>query len=216
MLDDVDIVIDAMNTLLGRRGLPRLDREAYRRIFTFPVKSYYARLGFDFEREPFEQLAAEYIHEFTSDKYRFSLHGDAGFVLDRIHSLGIGQSILSASREQELADSIKKLGIAHYFSKVAGLTDHYANSKVDRGKALLSDLNLDPREILLIGDTLHDHEVSHEIGCDCLIVANGHQSLHLLEGLPSALVGSLKDVAGWIEPLLSEHACSRQGKASKM
>ncbi len=31
-------------------------------------------------------------------------------------------------------------------------------------------------ETLLIGDTIHDFEVAREIGADCLLIANGHQS----------------------------------------
>jgi len=35
-------------------------------------------------------------------------------------------------------------------------------------------------ETLLIGDTLHDYEVASEIGADCILVANGHQSRNIL------------------------------------
>ncbi|MDR3625646.1 MAG: HAD hydrolase-like protein [Ignavibacteriaceae bacterium] len=31
-------------------------------------------------------------------------------------------------------------------------------------------------EVLLIGDTVHDFEVAQEIGADCLLIADGHQS----------------------------------------
>ncbi len=34
--------------------------------------------------------------------------------------------------------------------------------------------------MLLIGDTIHDHEVSVEIGCECILVADGHQSIERL------------------------------------
>lgn len=199
LLDDVDIVIDAMNRLLSRRGLPNLDRETYKRIFTFPVKEYYAQIGFDFNRESFEQLAAEYIKEFTSGEYRFKLHEDAENVLGYIRGKGIGQSVLSASREEELLVIVKKLGIKQYFKSLAGLHNHYATSKVERGKALINELCLDPKEVIIIGDTIHDYEVTCEIGCDCLLVANGHQSHERLEVLATDIVRSLKDVVGRIK-----------------
>lgn len=40
LLDDVDIVIEAMNRLLKRRNMPLLDYYTYKKIFTFPVKDY--------------------------------------------------------------------------------------------------------------------------------------------------------------------------------
>jgi len=100
LLDDVQIVIDAMNTLLKRRNLPLLDANKYKNIFTFPVKDYYAKLGFDFSLEPFEKLTTEYISEFNSCKYQFRLHDKVDEILNRINNLGISQSILSASQEQ--------------------------------------------------------------------------------------------------------------------
>ena len=55
LLDDVDIVIDCMNSLLKKRNLPLLHVDKYKDIFTFPVKDYYSQLGFDFTTEPFEK-----------------------------------------------------------------------------------------------------------------------------------------------------------------
>jgi len=54
-----------------------LDKEKYRNIFIFPVKDYYTQLGFDFNIEPFEKLATEFISEFSSEKYQFRLHHGA-------------------------------------------------------------------------------------------------------------------------------------------
>ena len=82
LLDDVDIVIGAMNTLLKRRNLPLLGKEKYKKIFTFPVKEYYAQLGFDFSIEPFEKLAVEYMTELNSDKYQFKLYSGVVKILE--------------------------------------------------------------------------------------------------------------------------------------
>lgn len=196
LLDDVNIVVDAMNSLLMRRNMPALDLEKYRDFFAFPVKDYYVRLGFDFGKEPFEELALEYISEFNSDKYGFKLHNGVTTVLEYFRTMGIGQSILSASKEQELNKVLLQLNIREFFVKVAGLGNHYADSKVVRGKELLADLNLEPLDVILVGDTIHDYEVSRELGCDCLLVCNGHQShKRLLE----CNVDIVNDVTGVME-----------------
>ena len=65
LFDDVALCIQVMNGMLEKRGLPRLaGPEQYRQVFTFPVEEYYKALGFDFGREPFSQLAVEYISEY--------------------------------------------------------------------------------------------------------------------------------------------------------
>ena len=65
LFDDVALCIQVMNGMLEKRGLPQLaGPEQYRQVFTFPVEEYYKALGFDFGREPFSQLAVEYISEY--------------------------------------------------------------------------------------------------------------------------------------------------------
>jgi phosphoglycolate phosphatase len=199
LLDDVHIVIEAMNGLLEKRGLPLLDPHRYKEIFTFPVRDYYFLLGFDFDAEPFEKLASEFISEFNSRKYRFRLHDGAEEVLNFIKSMGIGQSILSASLERELKADIGRLNIGGYFVRIAGLDNHYAMSKVERGKRLLADLGLEPREVLLIGDTLHDYEVSEEIACDCLLIGGGHQSYERISVCGAGVVETISEVIEFIK-----------------
>ncbi|MDF2675683.1 MAG: putative phosphatase [Clostridiales bacterium] len=201
LLDDVEIVIQAMNHLLKKRGLPLIDYETYKSIFAFPVKSYYIELGFDFKEEPFEKLAAEYIEEFNSDKYCFKLFNEAEKVLSHFYNIGIGESILSASQEEELNGTVNRLGIKKYFKRIVGLNNHYANSKVDRGKELLTELNLKSEEVILVGDTIHDYEVACELGCNCLLISNGHQSYDRIEKLPVNIVSSLLDVSKLIQEI---------------
>ena len=60
--DDIDLGIGAVNKMLAERGLPILStREEYRAKLRFPIKDYYADLGFDFSKEPYEKLAHEWI-----------------------------------------------------------------------------------------------------------------------------------------------------------
>lgn len=62
LLDDVARCMAVINAMLEKRGLPALASvDAYRSVFGFPVRDYYRRVGFDFGKEAFETLAAEYI-----------------------------------------------------------------------------------------------------------------------------------------------------------
>ena len=62
LLNDVELNCAIMNRMLLERGKkPLPDLETYRRIFGFPIKGYYERAGFDFSREPYEDVADEYL-----------------------------------------------------------------------------------------------------------------------------------------------------------
>ena len=107
-----------------------------------------------------KKLVSEFISKFSSEMHQFRLHAGTEQVLDCIRQMGIGQSILSASQECELIEVVTNLGIEEYFVTIAGLNNHYAVSKVERGKELLTELALKPHEVILIGDTVHDYEVA--------------------------------------------------------
>lgn len=194
LLDDVGIVVDAMNSLLCKRDLPKLDSEKYKNIFTFPVKHYYEELGFDFTNESFEEVAKEYIDEIESDKYNYKLHDEAEKILNIINSKDIDQSILSACEENKLLNLVNQFGIDKYFVKVLGLNDHYAVSKVNRGIEFLSSTGLKPDEIILVGDTIHDYEVAQKLGCDCILISSGHQSHERLNNLGVKVITSINDI----------------------
>ncbi len=194
LINDIWLVVEIMNKMLKKRSLSEIDLKKYREIFDFPVIDYYAKLGFDFSKESFEELTVEFISEYYERFNECKLFNGAEEVLKGISDRGISQSILSASKEDVLTEKIKYYGIDKYFCRITGLENHYAESKVERGKKWIAELNLNPQEVLLIGDTAHDYIVSKHIGSDCLLIANGHYSYERLAKLGVDVVSSLKEM----------------------
>ena len=196
LIDDVWLVVDIMNKMLKKRNLPGIDSKRYREIFDFPVMDYYAKLEFDFSNESFEDLTVEFISEYYTRFNECKLFDKVEEVLKKIRNMGISQSILSASEENILVEKVKYYGIDKYFCRIMGLENHYAESKVERGKKWIAELNLNPQDVLLIGDTAHDYIVSKYIGSDCLLIANGHHNYERLAKLGVEVINSLKEITG--------------------
>ena len=196
LIDDVWLVVDIMNKMLEKRNLPGIDSKRYREIFDFPVMDYYAKLEFDFSNESFEELTVEFISEYYTRFNECKLFDEVKEVLKKIRDMKISQSILSASKEDVLIEKIKYYGIDKYFCRIMGLENHYAESKVERGKKWIAELNLNPQDVLLIGDTAHDYIVSRNIGSDCLLIANGHHNYERLAKLGVEVINSLKEITG--------------------
>ena len=194
LINDIWLVVEIMNKMLKKRSLSEIDLKKYREIFDFPVIDYYAKLGFDFSKESFEELTVEFIGEYYARFNECKLFDGAEEVLKEMSDRGISQSILSASKEDVLTEKIKYYGIDKYFCRIMGLENHYAESKVERGKKWITELNLNPQEVLLIGDTAHDYIVSKHIGSDCLLIANGHYSYERLAKLGVDVISTLKEM----------------------
>jgi phosphoglycolate phosphatase len=167
---------------------------SYKNVFSFPVKDYYQKIGFNFEKEPFEIPALEFIERYNEQVSGCSLHQDSISALKYFGSIGIRQFILSAMHQDILEDCLKHYQIDHFFEHVSGLDNHYAASKTENGHRLIADLSLDVNELLLIGDTVHDFEVASALGCSCILVANGHQSREVLTATGVAVVDRLEQL----------------------
>ncbi len=186
LLDDAWLSIEVINELLDRRKLTRLTPESYEAVFDFPVQNYYARIGFDFDKEPFDIPAEEFILAYNERRCRCPLQTGAREQLEQFHRNGRVQSILSAYIHDLLMETVAHYGLSDYFDHISGLDNHYAASKVDLGLKLLEDAALDPHATVMVGDTVHDVEVAHAMGIDAVLVYSGHQSLPRLQatGVP--------------------------------
>ncbi len=191
IINDLDLCVELINGLLIERRLKTLTAESYREVFTIPVKNYYAKLGFDFSKESFEIVGKQWMTEYERRKFECGLYDGVKNVLQKINQLGIGQSILSAYSQHTLDEMVEYHGLTNYFTHIVGLDNIYAASKLHLGKDLMKRLGNGKGETLLIGDTEHDYEVACEIGADCVLIANGHQSKKKLEKLGAIVFPTL-------------------------
>jgi len=194
LLNDAGLAVQTMNQMLERRGLPQLSVDGYKSVFTFPVKDYYQKIGFDFQAEPFEVPALEFIDCYNSRVNECSLHPDTLNVLNYFRSMGVKQYILSAMEQQVLNDCMKHYQIDGFFEHVSGLDNFYAASKIDNGHRLIAELKLNTADLVLIGDTVHDFEVATELGCRCILVADGHQSKAVLQATGTLVIDSISQL----------------------
>ena len=194
LLNDLDLSITTINRLLHKRGLPLLTPNTYKERFSFPVKNYYEEIGFDFSKEDFSIPAREFIDFYNGNVAKCSLHPDTHKVLNHIKNNGMRQFVLSAMQENMLKQTLNQQRIDDYFETIAGLSDHYAHSKIERGQKLIEQLDIDKNQTTMIGDTIHDFEVAEELGIHCILVANGHQSGERLKQTQAPVIQNLGEL----------------------
>lgn len=176
LLNDVEICVNCINQLLENRGLPLLNLQKYREVFTFPVKDYYEKLGFDFQTESFEYVANEFIDEYTKRMENAGLYHNTDEILRYFKKSGYDQFIVSAMEHKMLTMLVKEKGISFYFNDIIGIKDIYAKSKLNIADDLIKKLNTSFENIVFIGDTLHDHEIAMHFGFRSILMTHGHQS----------------------------------------
>ena len=193
ILDDVKTGIDCVNVLLEKRGLKTItDKDYYREVFGFPIIDYYSRLGFDFEREDYHEVAVEWVSLYKKECLKATVNKGVIETLEKIRNLGIPQYILSATEIEMLKMQLEYLGISKYFNEVLGLGNIHAGSKTGLGKSWA--LRVKPERALIIGDTSLDYETALEMGADCMLYSGGHMKKSLLEKCGCRIFNDFSDL----------------------
>ena len=194
LLNDIAAGIDAVNDMLFRRGLATIDSvEQYREMFCFPIIDYYAKVGFDFEKEDYYTvLAPEWVALYMENYKHSTLSPHAVQTLQALRDAGYAQTLLSATELEMLKGQLRELELDGYFCEVLGLDNIHAGSKVDR--AIAWRAAHPDAKALFIGDTVHDWEVACAAGADCVLYSSGHQSRAQLEKCGCPIVDSLAEL----------------------
>ena len=194
VLDDIDVCIEAENKTIEHFKLNRkpLTKEEYLDIFTFPVKDYYEKVGFDWNVYSYEEVGKYWFSWYNSLKHKYKIHDGVIELLKKNHELGNKNVILSASSLIELKKQLDELDIAKYFDDVLGIDNIYAGSKLNIALKWIEDK--DPKDCLMLGDTLHDLEVARSMNVDCILIANGHQPKEKLIKEYDKVLDNIKEV----------------------
>lgn len=190
LIDDVDIAVACINKLLPKYGASPITAQRYREIFDFPIRKYYDQLGLDLKKYSFEEIRDQYVADYNAFVIlNSSLFPEMENLIKEIKKTK-NQYILSAVSQWHLDVITKHFNIDIFFNERFGVDNHYASSKLARGIELMKVAGIKKDKTLLIGDTLHDLEVAIELGINCLLLADGHQSYaRLIKSAPHVLYG---------------------------
>ena len=194
ILDDTDVCLKAENEAIAKYLPSRapLTRDEYLQVFTFPVKSYYEKIGFTFDEHSYEEIGDFWFKRYCELKDEYAVYEGVIDILESNHKKGFHNILLSVSKKEEMLKQLDELGIAAYFDEVLGIDHIYATSKIEIAKDWIKDK--DPQECIMIGDTLHDLECARAMKVECILVANGHQAKNVLLKEYDRVVDDIREI----------------------
>ncbi|MBN1482870.1 HAD family hydrolase [candidate division KSB1 bacterium] len=181
LIDDTWLCLDIINGILATYQKPQLTLKQYHEVFDFPVRDYYAKIGFDFTETPFEIVGTEFMQSYWRRWPECVLHRGARELCEILYAKNIPQVIISAAERRLLEACVRHFDIDSFFQQLWGLDHHYATGKEDLIQEFVDSINLKPEEILLIGDTVHDCAVARTAGIESALICRGHHPRYKLE-----------------------------------
>ncbi len=199
LLNDLSLCVTILNQSLSKRNIPAITIQAYKEKFLFPIKTFYESIGFDFDKEPFENTNIEFHDGFEKQFKTLALQPFAKETIIQFNKGNITQSVLSATLHDKLVEQIGFFNLDQYIQNIAGLKHTPSGyGKEVEGEELLMGIDIPKSETMIVGDSLLDFRVSQYMGVDCALVHNGHNDINRLNNTGANTFSNIKEFYNWI------------------
>lgn len=189
LLDDLSIVVEAVNRSISLFGEGPITEEDYRDHYTRPVKHFYdSLLGRTVTNEEWLRLNSTFHDVYFGLATGVGLAPGAVRAIDLLERAGWSQSLLSMSPQPWLDQIVRRLGLAERFAVVDGLSGSTGGRKAEHLEGHLEVLAISGSEVVVVGDTPDDVAAARHVGARAILFHGGSHHLDLLEsqGVPIA------------------------------
>lgn len=189
LLNDLPVVIEAVNHALGRVGLPQITLDDYRTHYTRPVKRFYDRIaGREIGHDDWVLIDRLFHEQYQARVAEAELAPGAGAALAKIDRGPHDQSLLSMAPEAELRAALGLFDVARYFRVAQGNSGPPGGFKTEHLADHLTLIDADLSTVTMIGDTVDDGHAAIDNGINGVLYDDGSHHRADLEsvGLPIA------------------------------
>jgi len=194
LVDDALLCVNIVNGILSEMNILNVSFDYYRDNFSFPVRSYYEKIGLPIEEARYQKVSETFIAEYRRLWKTCSLQPNALSVVKQLSQRGIGQSVLSAGKLSDLITFVSEFGLSDHIDLISGVSNIRAEGKKGISESHRAQIGHHPSNILLVGDTVHDEEVAIHLGVQNLLFTGGHNSPKALDSCVSELTHDLRQV----------------------
>ena len=204
LLDDLDVIIDALNVGIGHYGMPPIEPDEYRDHFTRPVRKFYDSL---FGRRVSDMEWADLNKTFHDEYYArvpdAELSVDSLDAMDRVQAMNWSQSLLSMSPEDKLLANVAQRGIDSRFTLIQGLQSETGGLKADHLARHIAVGDHQPTQVVVIGDTPDDASAARHVGASVVMYDGGSHHLLDLHEARAPVAHTLIDAVAIAEQLVA-------------
>lgn len=197
LLDDLGIVVRAVNRSIGAFGLNPIDADDYRDHYTRPVRHFYDRLfGRTVSDEEWLRLNTTFHETYFHLAADVDVAPGARGALEQLHEAGWTQSLLSMSPQDWLNHIVDRLGLTECFEIVDGLSGPTGGLKAAHLEVHLETLEIEGSEVVVVGDTPDDVAAARHVGARPVLFHGGSHHMDVLEAEGVPIAETIPEAAG--------------------
>ncbi len=195
LLNDNDAVLAAVNAVCVDFGRASLTWAEWQAVYARPMRvSYEEILERLLDDEEWARVDKLYHERYDALLHTCGLAAGVPAELRRWAESGRTQSLLSMWFHDRLVPTIEQFELTGYFSRIDGLAgDVGGGSKTDSLLRHLEAQDLDPADVVLIGDVVDDAVAAQSAGTGCVLVTTGAMTRTALETTGVPVTSSIQE-----------------------
>ncbi len=196
LIDSQAHIIDSMRGAIGDEGLAVPDDDAIRHIIGLSLPVAIGRLLPEIDEQRVQRIADRYREHFFRDSHRMAeLFPGAAETVRDLHARGHYLAVATGKGRRGLDMALEMSGLGDYFHITRCADETRSKPHPLMLEEILTDLDLSPREAVMVGDTHYDLDMAHNAGMDSLAVTWGMHDRELLQkSRPTYIIDDLSDL----------------------
>jgi len=198
LMDSEAQIVNSLANVISDLNLPSRSDRDLRNVIGLGLPEAIRHLFPDEESEVQRNFAERYRHHFLSGAQSPSalFHG-ALEVVSRLHEQGYLLAVATGKSRRGLDRSLQETSSGEYFHVTRCADETFSKPHPQMLLEIMTDLNVEPDETVMIGDTEYDLQMAAQAGTAALAVSYGvHERERLLAHQPLACLDDISEVGG--------------------
>ena len=198
LLSDVELSILGTNYTAQKLGAKPINKKKYRDYFDVPVWILYEKLGIPQKiLEAKHDLIQNSFHAiYEKHEYKLRTRSNTRQILNWLKENNIPTGIFSNHTQDGIEKQTNRLKITHYFTTIIANSLKSGaikgRNKEEKLKLYLVENSIDPKTVLVVGDSIEEIEISHALGTKSVSITGGYCSkARLIDKKPDYLISNL-------------------------
>jgi phosphoglycolate phosphatase len=196
LMDSEARIVGCLEAAIGDLGLAVRSQDELRNIIGLGLREAVAVLYPDHSPQLLEQLTERYRYHFLGDHPAVSgLFAGAEATVAQLAADGYLLAIATGKGRRGLDQVLQQTGMGSYFHTTICADESFSKPHPAMLEEVMSRLDCDPRETIMVGDTEYDMLMARSAGTQAIAVKYGvHPCYRLLTHSPAACLESIDEL----------------------
>jgi len=199
LADSAGAIVDAIQQASRELGLAVPDRERASHVIGLGLHDSLRHAVPELPRERYAEFVDAYREHFRAREGATGMFPGIEELLGALRQRGHRLAVATGKSRRGLERAFERSGLGVHFVASRCADETFPKPDPAMLRELIAELVLEPRDVLMVGDTSHDLEMAASAGVDALAVTYGAHAAQSLRALaPRGVVSSVAELRAWL------------------